>query len=412
MTRGRVICTDAEPKSAKEQEFYFCPPSLLTWPGEDPTGIDGMPNSVVCPAGSSNGAKDSIAGLEAVGCVSERISRERPWHPAPPRVPRASAGAPPRRFVWCSEDPTDRHRRHGESWGVLSRKQPWGQGQRCGPRCCFSERISREPPRLSAPPRAPRASSGAPPRRFIVWRSKDPTDTDGMSNDAVRPSGSKPGTKGSAASLKEVGCSSAARVHLHQEVGADVSTRSLSSRGIIAVAQEASEKAYCDEEMAKIEAKNGELENMHANMTSKIDQFKEEVHALECKLSAIFREQSDTDKVGEETHEAYVVAKRGLEQGFVGVHSALCVLRDHHNAKVGASFVQRPPVPAKHIKVAGIGQPIIDVLEGRFQKFGSLKMMTISSCASAATLVASVPLRCEVTHPGRVMLTFEGVDDQ
>merc|ERR1719161_1883881 len=120
---------------------------------------------------------------------------------------------------------------------------------------------------------------------------------------------------------------------------------------------EASEKAYCDEEMAKTKSKKEELEDDIEKLTSKIDsatsateRLKEEVKALQKALAELAEEQAEMDKIREETHAAYVTAKEDLEQGIKGVQGALEVLRNYYNSEEGAflqdpgSFMQQPAV--------------------------------------------------------------------
>merc|ERR1740129_257206 len=78
---------------------------------------------------------------------------------------------------------------------------------------------------------------------------------------------------------------------------------------------EATEKAYCDEQMAKTEFKKGELEDDIAKMTSKIDtaaaksaQLKAEIQELENELSALAKEQAEMDKIRMESHADYQTA--------------------------------------------------------------------------------------------------------
>merc|ERR1719499_2557533 len=89
--------------------------------------------------------------------------------------------------------------------------------------------------------------------------------------------------------------------------------------------EEATEKAYCDEQMAKTEFKKGELEDDIAKMTSKIDtavaksaQLKAEIKELEDGLAALAKEQAEMDKIRMETHADYVTAKADLELGLTG----------------------------------------------------------------------------------------------
>merc|ERR1740116_538210 len=92
---------------------------------------------------------------------------------------------------------------------------------------------------------------------------------------------------------------------------------------------EATEKAYCDEQMAKTKAKKEELDDDIEKLTVKIDQassksarLKEEVQELESELAALTKLQAEMDKIRSETHAAYETAKAddtgigGCEEGF------------------------------------------------------------------------------------------------
>jgi len=141
---------------------------------------------------------------------------------------------------------------------------------------------------------------------------------------------------------------------------------------------EATEKAYCDEQMAKTEAKKAELEGDVAKLSSKIDkaaaksaQLKEDVKELQAELAALAKMQAEMDKVRRETHSNFVTAKTELSQGLTGVRKALGVLRDYYggaaamiqdDAKLSA-FMQQPAPPAQHAKAGGAGGSIINILE-------------------------------------------------
>merc|ERR1719335_1738598 len=121
-------------------------------------------------------------------------------------------------------------------------------------------------------------------------------------------------------------------------------------------AAEASEKAYCDEEMAKTKAKKEELTDDIEKLTSKIDsdtaaseQLKEEVAALQKALADLAEEQAEMDKIREETHAAYVTAKADLEQGIQGVQQALEVLRNYYQAEE-AAFMQQAAAQEEYEK--------------------------------------------------------------
>merc|ERR1719181_1427347 len=139
---------------------------------------------------------------------------------------------------------------------------------------------------------------------------------------------------------------------------------------------EATEKAYCDEQIAKTEAKKADLEATIAKLSSKIDKsvakstmLKEEVTALQAELAALAKSQAEMDKIRSEQHETFTTAKSELTQGLTGVRKALGVLRDYYGGaaliqddKMG-SFMQQPAKPEQHEKAAGAGGSIIDILE-------------------------------------------------
>merc|ERR1719352_2110537 len=138
--------------------------------------------------------------------------------------------------------------------------------------------------------------------------------------------------------------------------------------------EDATEKAYCDEEMAKTEAKKAELEGDVAKLTSKIDQAaatsakrKEQVKELQAQLAALAKEQAEMDSIRSEQHADYTKAKADLELGLSGVGKALDVLRDYYGGasliQDDTAFMQQPAKPEKHSQKTGAGQSIIGILE-------------------------------------------------
>merc|ERR1712228_30835 len=141
---------------------------------------------------------------------------------------------------------------------------------------------------------------------------------------------------------------------------------------------EATEKAYCNEQIAKTEQKKGELEEDIAKQTSKIDQasarsaqLKEEVQVLEAELAALAKAQAEMDKIRHDTHAEYEQAKADLELGLSGVRGALSTLREYYggaaamlqdDSKFGA-FMQQPAKPEVHAQSSGAGESIINILE-------------------------------------------------
>jgi len=142
---------------------------------------------------------------------------------------------------------------------------------------------------------------------------------------------------------------------------------------------EATEKAYCDEQMSKTEAKKEELESDTAKLTSKIDMaaaksagLKADVKELQAELAALAKEQAEMDKMRMEERADYAKAKTELEAGIAGVRKALGVLRDYYGS-TGASMIQevsdmkfmmrQPAMPEKFSKASGAGSGIIGILE-------------------------------------------------
>merc|ERR1711892_1211083 len=140
---------------------------------------------------------------------------------------------------------------------------------------------------------------------------------------------------------------------------------------------EATEKAYCDEELAKTEAKKSELEGVISRLTSKIDLaaaksagLKEDVKTLQAELATLSREQAEMDSIRAEEKAAYDTAKADLELGISGVQRALSTLKDYYGSssfvqgsKNFDAFMQQPAAPQAHSAASGAGGSIIDILE-------------------------------------------------
>jgi len=140
---------------------------------------------------------------------------------------------------------------------------------------------------------------------------------------------------------------------------------------------EATEKAYCDEQLAKTKAKKEELDDDIAKLTVKIDQatsksanLKEDVQELESELGALSKMQAEMDTIRSETHADYMTAKEDLTLGLEGVRKALSMLREYYGGSAllqsGSQFaalMQQPAMPATHGKATGAGQGIINILE-------------------------------------------------
>merc|ERR1712039_1095821 len=133
---------------------------------------------------------------------------------------------------------------------------------------------------------------------------------------------------------------------------------------------EATEKAYCDEQIAKTEQKKSELEDDIARLTSKIDTaaarsvgLKEDVKELQAELAALAKLQAEMDQIRADSHAAYVQAKADLELGLDGVRKALSVLRDYYGSSAALLQSSQPARPELHSKATGAGESIIGILE-------------------------------------------------
>jgi len=131
-------------------------------------------------------------------------------------------------------------------------------------------------------------------------------------------------------------------------------------------AAEASEKAYCDENMAKTEAKQSDLEDTIAKLTAKIDSLaaasaalKKGVKDLQAELAALAKMQAEMDKARADQNAAYREAKADLELGLSGVQRATETLQAYYGS---ASLLQQPPKPELHSKASGAGGSILDIL--------------------------------------------------
>jgi len=142
---------------------------------------------------------------------------------------------------------------------------------------------------------------------------------------------------------------------------------------------DATEKAYCDEQLAKTEEKKEELEHDVSKLTAKLDQsisrsasLNSEVKELQLELAALTKQKAEMDKIRQEQHADYAQAKSDLEAGLSGVRKALGVLREYYGSAAAAMLqsssnldgdMNQPTMPESHEKATGAGTSIIGVLE-------------------------------------------------
>jgi len=122
---------------------------------------------------------------------------------------------------------------------------------------------------------------------------------------------------------------------------------------------DASEKAYCDKELAESTEKKEDREASIAKLSTKIDQMsaksaqlKEEVAALQQALSALARRQAEMNAIRSEEHAVFTTVKADTEKGLEGVKLALKVLREYYAKEDKA-----------HAAAEGAGAGIIGLLE-------------------------------------------------
>merc|ERR1719502_1019523 len=100
---------------------------------------------------------------------------------------------------------------------------------------------------------------------------------------------------------------------------------------------DATEKAFCDKEMAETEAKQSEKEAAIEKLTTEIDsksaksaKLKEEVATLQKELSELAKAQAEMDKLRAEQKAAFDEDSAEMKKGIKGVQLALKVLNDYY----------------------------------------------------------------------------------
>merc|ERR1719197_1782533 len=122
---------------------------------------------------------------------------------------------------------------------------------------------------------------------------------------------------------------------------------------------DATEKAFCDKEMAETEAKKADKEADIEKLSTQIDsqsaksaKLKEEVATLQKELSELAKAQAEMDKLRAEEKAAFDANSAEMKKGIKGVQLALKVLNEYY-AKEGKS----------HGAAQGAGEGIIGLLE-------------------------------------------------
>lgn len=144
---------------------------------------------------------------------------------------------------------------------------------------------------------------------------------------------------------------------------------------------DATEKAFCDKEMAETTEKKEDKEQDINKLTTSIDQksaksskLKEQVAELQKALADLAENQATATKIRGDEKALYVKTKSDTEKGLAGVKAALKVLRDYYGGQ------------ASHGSASGAGQGIIgllEVVESDFSKSLAEMIATEEGAASA-----------------------------
>jgi hypothetical protein len=123
--------------------------------------------------------------------------------------------------------------------------------------------------------------------------------------------------------------------------------------------EDATEKAFCDKEMAETEAKQTEKEAASEKLSTQIDsmsaksaKLKEEVATLQKELSELAKAQAEMDKLRAEEKAAFDKNSAEMKKGIEGVKLALKVLNEYYAKDDKA-----------HASADGAGSGIIGLLE-------------------------------------------------
>jgi hypothetical protein len=140
-------------------------------------------------------------------------------------------------------------------------------------------------------------------------------------------------------------------------------------------AEEATHKAWCDEQMGDTKQKTLELNHDIEGFGAKMDKaksrsikLKDEVSGLQAALADVSKSQAELDQIRREENKVFVETKSDLEQGLKGVRMALKILKEYYANS--AEFVQQPELVAGHSKAGGAGSSIIGMLEVVESDFG------------------------------------------
>jgi len=174
--------------------------------------------------------------------------------------------------------------------------------------------------------------------------------------------------KENSAALSQLASRVAAAIRFGSRSGEDpfVKVKGLISEMILTLekeaGQEATHKAWCDEQYGETKAKTDDLRHTVDRLTSKIDKakatsmtLKDESKDLQAALAQIAKSQAELDQLRRGQNKAYSLAKEDMETGLRGVRQAMKVLREYYEGDASES--------SAHAKAGGAGSTIVGMLE-------------------------------------------------
>merc|ERR1719231_1219343 len=134
-------------------------------------------------------------------------------------------------------------------------------------------------------------------------------------------------------------------------------------------AEEATQKAFCDEETSESKAKQADLTGKLDKTTSRMEKaeadkasLNEAIKTLEGELAEMDAAQAEATKVRQEEHAEYLKASKDFKDSATAVAKAMEVLSEYYNS---ASFIQLRSTTQPEFGGAksDVGSTIISVLE-------------------------------------------------
>jgi uncharacterized coiled-coil DUF342 family protein len=136
--------------------------------------------------------------------------------------------------------------------------------------------------------------------------------------------------------------------------------------------EEATEKAFCDEEISESKAKRDELQADLDKFNARLDKanattqkLTDEVAALQSELASLAKTMAEATKLRAEEKGANTAAIADFSASVEAVQNAIVVLKEYYG---GASFIQQPTFAGKNTDTASVILSMLEVAESDFSK--------------------------------------------